>query len=66
MLAALCAAPLHGYAASELQLDPVPAAGVKASEEGREARGVLRAIDQAMLSSRAAGQLDELKLRLPG
>ncbi|WP_234472388.1 efflux RND transporter periplasmic adaptor subunit [Pantoea agglomerans] len=63
MLAALCAAPLHGYAASELQLDPVPAAGVKASEEGREARGVLRAIDQAMLSSELNAKIIEMPFR---
>ncbi|WP_437889864.1 efflux RND transporter periplasmic adaptor subunit [Phytobacter sp. V91] len=69
LLALLLATPLYTFAATgqqaegELQLDP-PAAPAQASEEkGRDARGVLRAVDQATLSSELNARIVEMPYR---
>ncbi|MES2821615.1 MAG: efflux RND transporter periplasmic adaptor subunit [Pseudomonadota bacterium] len=59
LFAALCLSGVAGVQA-ESASDPLLAAPVPVGEAGREARGVLRARDQALLSSELAGRIVEL------
>ncbi|MTD26216.1 efflux RND transporter periplasmic adaptor subunit [Erwinia sp. J316] len=63
VMAALCATSQPGYAAGELQLDPVAATHAAPEGKAREARGVLRAVDQAVLSSELNAKITEMPFR---